>query len=306
VSMPFVKMHGCGNDFIVLRESDLIAPDATLPSDPAHWRAEPAALARRICDRHFGIGADGILVYGPRPPQADVPRLRMYYWNADGSRAEMCGNGARCVIRLAHDRAETASPLVLETDAGTHAARFIPGRELGSLPSVEIDMGAPEWSGASLPQSPPGAAQRLGVGARDLDVHAVSMGNPHAIVLVADQSALAAIPLADWGRQLSEHPAFPAGANASFVAASDGALHLRVWERGAGATLACGTATCAAYAIASRAGRIGGGRIPVHVPGGSVEVWEDADGHLWLAGPAEYVARGEIAAELWSGKPAAG
>jgi diaminopimelate epimerase len=224
----------------------------------------------------------------------------MYYWNADGSRAEMCGNGARCVVRLACDRGETAAPLRLETDAGSHAVHFIPAAKLATPASVEIDMGAPEWSGASLPRAADGGAHRLRIGDRDLEVHAVSMGNPHAIVLVADRAALETIPLAEWGRELSEHAAFPAGANASFVAQSDGALHLRVWERGAGATLACGTATCAAYAVASRARRFDGGRIRVHVPGGSVEVWEEPDGHLWLAGPAEYIASGEIASELWN------
>jgi diaminopimelate epimerase len=297
--IPFVKMHGCGNDFIVVQAAELRVPAGG--DAPGAWLLDPATLAQRVCDRHFGVGADGLLLYTPLAAGPDgTPRLRMLYWNADGSRAEMCGNGARCVVRLAFERGETASPLELETDAGTHAVRVV--QTDGAVSGVEIDMGAPDWQPAAIPvQSPePVVAGSWRVGAATFDVSAVSMGNPHAIVFLPDREALERLDLDTHGRALATDPRFPAGANASFVAPDGADLALRVWERGVGPTLACGTATCAAYAVASRLGRLGAGRVRIHVPGGEVEVWQAADGHLWLAGPAVTIATGRLSYELFA------
>lgn len=292
--IPFVKMHGCGNDFLIVREADVLEGDP----ESGRWRFDPQVLARRGCERHFGLGADGLLVYGPRPAQDGVPRVRMRYWNADGSRAAMCGNGARCVARLAVERGEVEPPLVLDTDAGPRPARVV--RRDGQIATVEIDMGPPGWEPDVVPVLAPGplVAAPLRVGERELVVTALSMGNPHAMVVVADRAALAAVRLEEEGRALSQHDVFPAGANASFVAVESGALHLRVWERGVGPTLACGTATCAAFATARRLGLLAATRAAVHVPGGTVEVNQDGAGHLWLSGPAVYIAQGSLSAEL--------
>lgn len=290
--IPFVKMHGCGNDFVVLRTSDL--ESVPLP---------PAELARRVCDRHFGIGADGLLAHAP-VRSTGASRVRMQYWNADGSRAEMCGNGARCVVRDAVERDGATTPLILATDAGEHTAEY--RIEPDGRVCVALSMGKPAWQPsevpASLPAGPPpdGAVldELLEVGGAMLPVSVVSMGNPHAVVFVPDRDALEQVALADVGRALAEHVTFPAGANASFVAMENGALHVRVWERGAGPTLACGTASCAALAVAVRSGRLAARHTTVHLPGGAVEVWQEDCGTLWLAGPAVTIAAGNLSAEL--------
>jgi diaminopimelate epimerase len=295
--IPFLKMHGCGNDFLVVRESDLCPATAAAAGAEPIWQVDPADLARRACDRHFGVGADGLLVYGPRPAREGLARLRMFYWNADGSRAEMCGNGARCVVRAAVERGEAASPLVLETDAGDRPARIRGG---GSTMVVEIDMGPAAWEPAAVPVRAGAAvvAEPLVVGTSTLEVTALSMGNPHAVVFVPDRLALVQIRIESLGRELAEHAAFPRGANASFVAVEAGALHVRVWERGAGATLACGTAACAVLAAARRTGRIAAASARVHLPGGAVEARADDREHFWLAGPAARVAEGTLSEEM--------
>jgi len=295
--IPFVKMHGCGNDFVLVREADLVSPGTAGGAAAPAWRVDIARFTAALCDRHFGLGADGLLVYGPRPAHDGMQRLRMFYWNADGSRAEMCGNGARCVVRLAWERGETAATCVLETDAGDRPARVRP--LAGHAPAVEIDMGAAVWEPERVPVRGNGPLVLVPMHAagHTVQVTAVSMGNPHAVVFVADRSALADVPLATLGAALARHAAFPEGANASFVAADADGLHLRTWERGVGATLACGTATCAATAAARRAGYLTASRTRVHQPGGTVDVWEASDGHLWMSGPAVQVAAGEITDE---------
>jgi len=292
----FTKMHGCGNDFVVMREADLAGVHTDPGADPETWRLEPSALARRVCDRRFGIGADGLLVYGPRSTHDGSEHVRMHYWNADGSRAEMCGNGARCVVRLAWERGESGAAPTLDTDAGPRPARV---RHERDDVVIEIDMGRAHWDPDVVPVRAPAPMVLVPVrlGEVELQVSAVSMGNPHAVVFVPDRDALARVPLGDWGAALSGHAIFPRGANADFAAVEAGEVHLRVWERGVGATLACGTATCATLAAARRAGFLDRTRARVHQPGGSVEVWEEADGHLWMAGPAVRVADGALTPE---------
>jgi diaminopimelate epimerase len=199
---------------------------------------------------------------------------------------------------LAFDRSEIPAALVLETDAGPRPARV--SQAGGRVTAVEIDMGPPAWDPASIPARArePVIDARVTLWGADLDVTAVSMGNPHAVVFVPDPEALHALDLSHIGRALAEHALFQRGANASFVAVDGGSLHVRTYERGVGPTLACGTATCAAFAAARRSERLRGDAAHVHVPGGTVEVRQAADGHLWLRGPAAYVAEGVLAAEL--------
>ena len=283
--MPFVKMHGCGNDFVVLRSADL---DALGLDAAAH-----ADFVRRVCDRHFGIGADGLLAYS-----GGGSNLRMAYWNRDGSRAEMCGNGARCVVRLAWERGEVGDALVLETDAGRHTARVLARSPQAAW--VEIDMGSARWdaAGIGLRDHTDWVDAPLGVGTQELRVTALAIGNPHAVVFLDDRRAVDAVDLQSTGRALAEHPLFARGANASFVAVQDAELVLRVYERGVGPTLACGSAACAALATAVRLGKLAGREAIVHLPGGDVRVRLDDAAHLWLCGPATRVLSGRLDAEI--------
>lgn len=288
--MPFVKMHGCGNDFVVLRAADLDA----LALDTAGL----AAFVQRVCDRHYGIGADGLLAYTVHGEH----RLRMVYWNRDGSRAEMCGNGARCVVRLAWERGEVRTPLVLDTDAGSHVASVLPRPP--RPPWVEIDMGAVRWDGASIGLRDPVAEwvdAPVEIGTQRWRVTALAVGNPHAVVFLPDRAALEAVDLGVTGRALAEHALFGRGANASFVIVQAGELWLRVYERGVGPTLACGSASCAALAAAVRLGALATPAATVHLPGGDVEVRQDAEQHVWLRGPATPVASGELDLEAYGG-----
>ena len=284
--IPFVKMHGCGNDFVVVRDADLDVLDL----DAATF----VRFTRLVCDRHFGIGADGLLAYGPGSSSA---RVRMRYWNRDAGRAEMCGNGARCVVRLAFERGETTSPLQLETDVGTLAASVVTEND---STVVDIGMGRVRWDPTAVGMT--GAAELvnapLRLGETELHVTALSIGNPHAVVFLDSLDALAHLSLETTGLALSTHPLFERGANASFVVVHDGDVHVRVWERGAGATLACGTASCAAVAAAARLGHLKTARAHVHLPGGTVEVRVDPEDGAWLRGPAVCVAAGTLDASL--------
>ena len=249
--MRFTKMHGLGNDFV------LVDDDVDVTHD----------LVRALCDRHFGVGADGVLSVGVRHN-----RVVMGYWNADGSEAEMCGNGLRCVARVAVDRG-LAQPGEFEVDTPAGPRRV---RVTGD---IRVDLGVPV------------IGDMIEVGGRFY--RNVSVGNPHAVVEVDD---VAAVQVADIGRDLQSH--YPSGVNVEFVRLDGAAVVMRVWERGVGETLACGSGIVAAAAVARRNG--GGDAIEVSMPGGTAQVVFE-DGGAWLVGPATYVFEGE-----WpSGEPAA-
>ena len=286
--MQFHKMEGCGNDFVVVQATAL-SPFINQPQQLQQF-------VQRVCDRHYGVGADGLLAWESDSTEERL-HIRMHYWNADGSRAEMCGNGARCVVRDAWEAAgQPHTDLLLQTDNGLRPVRIA---GTGNDCVVAVDMGPAEWQPDLVPFTAPEAAVDVAVDVPGLvyGVSALSMGNPHAIVFVEDRAALDAIDLKQVGEPLATHPRFPRGANASFVLVSTDTLHLRVWERGVGPTLACGTASCAALAAARRSGRIDALEAFVQLPGGRVHVREAADGHLWLAGPASSVAHGSLSAD---------
>lgn len=284
--IPFVKMHGCGNDFVVVRATDL--DSLGLAHDGL------AAFVRAVCERHFGIGADGLLAYGAH---ADTNRVSMRYWNRDGGAAEMCGNGARCVVRLAFERRETQSPLALETASGVLNASIA---VIDGVYQVEIRMGRVRWDadavgladGARLVEAP------LEIAGNTWSVTALSIGNPHAVVFLDSLPAWRNVELEHTGAALSQHPVFQHGANASFVYVGSDGLHVRVWERGSGATLACGTAACAVVAAAQHLQRLAAPEATVHLPGGTVWVRVDSESQVWLRGPAARVAEGTIDASL--------
>lgn len=240
--MRFTKMHGLGNDFVVLDE-------------PAEVTS---SLVRDLCDRHTGVGADGVLTVGLR---GDV--VTMGYWNADGSEAEMCGNGLRCVALHAVDRGLAEGAFTVETPAG--------------LRHVEVD----EQIRAEIGVPAVGDVVQMG----EWWFRSVDVGNPHAVTEVADP---ATAPVAEIGAKAQA--LFDHGVNVEFARFEGSTVDLRVWERGVGETLACGSGMVAAAAISRRNG--GGDQIAITVPGGSARV-EFVDGTAWLVGPAQSVFVGE-------------
>jgi len=273
--MKFTKMHGLGNDYVYV--------------DAARERVEDAAkLARVISDRHTGIGADGLILIHPSTA-ADV-RMEMY--NADGSRAEMCGNGIRCVAKYAVEHGLCAGPaLSIETDAGIRGVECT--MDGGQVSAVRVDMGEPSLNPADLPAGV--KVQRmveyaLHVDAYEFNVTCVSMGNPHAVVFVDN---LHTLDLVTAGPAVEHAPIFPRRINAHFVRvdASD-RVTVRTWERGSGATRACGTGACAVCVAGVVTGRTNR-TVTTTLPGGDLLVEWAADGHVYMTGPAVEVFTGD-------------
>lgn len=255
-------MHGVGNDFLIF--------------DPGEVEGEElAVLARRSCNRRFGVGADGILV----PVRSEEAGIRMIYLNSDGSEAEMCGNGIRCLARYARDYELVEIPegeeLTVETGSGIKRISVF---EDGSS---RVDMG------------PPVVEQELSLAGHAF--HRVSMGNPHAVAFLDSGEAVDQMDLQEIGPRVEHDPAFPAGTNVEFVHARDEhGLRMRIWERGAGETLASGTGSCA---VAVAAIHLGLARSPVEVEldGGVVRVeWAGGSETVYMTGPAEYLCEGEL------------
>lgn len=275
--VQFVKMHGAGNDFVLL---DLLRTDLT-QEPPRDW----AALARAMCDRHFGIGSDGLLLVLPSE-RADV-RMRMF--NPDGSESASCGNGIRCLGRYVHDRYGLGDPeLRVETGAGLTTITVQPGG------LVTVDMGAPIFTPAEIPTTLDGDRALdvpLEVAGSRLTVGCVSMGNPHAVTFV-EPGALDRFPLETLGPRVEHHPLFPQRTNFEVceVLAPDH-MRVRVWERGAGITLACGTGACAATVVGAVGGRISP-PVRVELPGGTLTIDWSPGGSVRMTGPAAYVFTG--------------
>jgi len=273
--LKFTKMQGLGNDFVVLdgiRQAVALTPE----------------LARRIADRHFGVGCDQILlVERPSSPAAD---FRYRIWNSDGGEVEQCGNGARCFVRFVRDQGLTAKDEIrVETASGLIAPRLEANGE------VTVDMGAPVFAPARIPFDSDSSSpvQALDVGGATLSITAVSMGNPHAVQVVEDVDAA---PVAAQGPQIEHHPRFPKRVNAGFMQVVDrGRIRLRVWERGAGETLACGTGACAAVAAGIRRGLLDT-TVAVDTRGGRLTIrWQGGDNDpVWMTGPAVTVFEGEL------------
>ena len=270
----FSKMHGAGNDFVVL---DL--RDGTPPPD--------AALASRLADRHFGIGCDQILtIEAPRSGEA-VASYRI--WNADGSASQQCGNGARCVAAwLVRDGVARGDRFRVDSPLATHEVVRLGGDR------YSIAMGVPQFDPAKIPLAGFSAAQdryTIELGGETVHFGAVSMGNPHALIEVTD---IDAAPVAVLGSALQSNGVFPQSANIGFVqiVARD-RLRLRVYERGVGETLACGSGACAAAAILIRRGTIDR-QVAVSLPGGDLRIsWPDDAAEVIMSGPAAFVFEGE-------------
>ena len=274
--MRFMKMHGTGNDFVLV---DLRTESVD----------DPAAMAVEVCRRHFGVGADGLILVGP----SETADVRMRIINADGSEAEMCGNGVRCVAKFSYEtglcRKET---LDVETGAGVKTVRLTV--EAGRVAGARVDMGEPRLRRGEVPMlgPPDGTALDEPIEVEDemLRASCLSMGNPHCVVFVED---IDSVDLGRLGPALERHPLFPERVNAHFVeVVGRDEARVKSWERGAGATLACGTgasAVCVAGFLTGRTER----SLRLHVPGGDLELEFAEDNHVCLTGPAEFVFEGE-------------
>ena len=260
--MRFTKMQGLGNDYVYLNGLDGLPED--LPE-----------LARRISDRHFGVGSDGLICICP----SQTADFKMRIFNADGSEGEMCGNGIRCLGKYVYDKGLTGKrELIVETAAGLRTLELLV--ENGRVASVRVDMGCPQV----------GEPLELMAASKSWTVTPVSMGNPHGVLFVDRPEAL---DLEGLGPQFEHHPAFPQGINTEFVACPAPArLTIRVWERGSGATLACGTGACAALAAAVVQGRTGR-QVSARLPGGVLELSWPSGGTICMTGPAEMVFEGD-------------
>ena len=277
--MRFTKMQGAGNDYVYVNCFDEPPPD------------NPAELARQISDRHFGVGGDGLILIGP----SAVADARMRMFNADGSEAEMCGNGVRCVAKYVYDHGICRNAnLRIETGRGVLPIEV--QVSAGRVVAARVDMGAPILESIRIPTTLPGdppVNAPLQVAGRTLAVTCVSMGNPHCITYVDHLDD-------DWvlgvGPQVENDPHFPQRVNAEFVEVlSPDEVRMRVWERGSGETLACGTGACAVCVAGVLTGRTQR-QILAHLPGGDLELQWAEDDRVYLTGPAVEVFSGE-----WTG-----
>lgn len=271
--MRFTKMHGLGNDFIVV--------DAT----KGEYRPTPED-ARRLCNRRTGIGADGLMLIMP----SEKAELRMLLLNSDGSAAEMCGNGIRCFAKYACEHGlSRANPIKIETPAGIKLAELT--IKEGRVAAVRVDMGEPLLDKKDIPMAGEGTCRLETIEAlgREFTVSAVNTGVPHMAVF----GEFTEEEILKYGPALERHPLFPAKVNVNFVKAEPGGISVRTWERGCGRTLACGTGSCAAAVCACMAG-LAGRRVTVRLALGELFIDWAENGHIYMTGPAEEVFEGNI------------
>ena len=280
-AIAFTKMHGAGNDFVLLDATRCVLP----PLEP---------FARRLCDRRFGVGADQVLVVRP-PGDAQRADFRMEIYNADGSQVEMCANGIRAFFKYLRDRGRIdGDEIRVETLSGVVRPRW------AGDDRVCVDMGAPILAPKKIPTTlgsgeGPVLDESLEVDGESLFASSVSMGNPHAVIEVADVEKA---PVAHLGSQIEHHPAFPNRVNVAFIQVVDrGLLRQRTWERGTGETLACGSGACAAAVSAILRGRVDA-RVVVALRGGELEIeWQGRDdpaASVFMTGPAAEVFEGHF------------
>ncbi|AWV33298.1 diaminopimelate epimerase [Paenibacillus odorifer] len=277
--MEFTKMHGLGNDFIV------VFGEQELPSNAAE-------LAVTLCNRFFGIGADG-LVYILPSARGD---FMMRIMNSDGSEAEQCGNAIRCVSKYVYDHRMVSSEQIVIETIGAGEQKVTLNVKDGVVETVTVDMGEPVLSGLQIPVSidaEPVLSQPIEADGTEFKFTAVSMGNPHCVIYVEDAVNF---DLATWGPKLEVHPLFPRKVNVEFATVLDrGRVDMRVWERGAGSTLACGTGACATL-VSSVLNDLTDRAAWISLKGGDLYIeWNEEDNHVYMTGPAEVVFTGSVA-----------
>lgn len=275
--MKFTKMHGIGNDYVYV---NCLKEKVENPSE----------LAIRVSDRHFGIGSDGLILIKP----SENADFRMAMYNADGSEGAMCGNGIRCVAKYVYDYGLTdQTSISVETKSGIKYLKLTV--ENGKVSQVKVNMGAPELTPSKIPvisDKDRVIAEPIEVDGKSYRMTCVSMGNPHAVVYLDDVKSL---DIEKIGPKFENHPCFPDRVNTEFVRVIDGhTLEMRVWERGSGETLACGTGACA-VAVSSILNGYVSGEVTVKLLGGDLKIlWDEKEGAVYMTGPAEVVFDGEI------------
>jgi len=275
--VEFIKMHGLGNDFVFLDHFSVSDEDVDYPE-----------LARKLCHRQFGIGGDGLVVVLP----SNVADARMRIFNSDGSEPEMCGNGIRCFARYVYDQGIMISdPMLVETGAGILKLNlFI---KEGQVQGVQVDMGEPILRADLIPvlgEGEPVVGQSIEVLGETYLYTAVSMGNPHCVIFVEDFSKL---DFDRVGPAIEKHPLFPRKTNVEFIQInSPKEMTMKVWERGAGPTLACGTGACAST-VAAVLNNKTERAVTVHLPGGDLFIEWGLDNRVYMTGPASYVFKGQ-------------
>lgn len=276
--MKFTKMQGCGNDYVYI---DCL-------SEAVENEKEAAVL---LSDRHFGIGADGLILI----KKGTAADFEMVMYNADGSRGAMCGNGIRCVARYVYDKGYIRSnEFTVESMGSVKHIRLLTG--VSGVEAVRVDMGAPALGAADIPVLADGERvikKAVSVGGRDFEMTCVSMGNPHAVMFIEESTS--DFELEKYGPLFENHSMFPDRVNAEFVRViNENEIEMRVWERGSGETLACGTGACASAVAAVLCGYTSGA-VTVHLLGGDLKIeWNsDESSPVYMTGPAEYVFTGE-------------
>lgn len=284
--MKFTKMHGCGNDYVYVDCTKEVIPNIS-------------ETAIRVSDRHFGIGSDGLILI----KASDVADFEMDMYNADGSRGKMCGNGIRCVAKYVYDHGLTdKTTITVNTLSGIKTLKLTV--EDGKVSKVRVNMGEPELIPAQVPvkasvlgladdRREAIVAEPLEIKGRSYDITCVSMGNPHCITFIGED--VRNFPLEAVGPVFEKHELFPERVNTEFINVIDkDHLRMRVWERGSGETLACGTGACA-VAVASYLNGFTGRSVDIELLGGHLEVvYDEKTNHVFMTGPATEVFSGEI------------
>ena len=277
--MKFTKMHGCGNDYIYVNcFTEKIE--------------EPSVIAKKVSDRHFGIGSDGLILICP----SETADFKMRMFNADGSEGKMCGNGIRCVAKYVYDNGMTDKEVItVETLSGIKTLQLAVSE--GRVQAVTVDMGSPVLTPSQIPVKCEGDRminQPVSIGGKEYYITCVSMGNPHAVLFTEEE--VTALNLEKIGPLFENHEIFPDRVNTEFIHVIDEkTIDMRVWERGSGETLACGTGACASV-VACVLNHKTEDEVLVHLLGGDLEVRYDREKNtVLLTGPAEFICTGEIA-----------
>ena len=277
--IKFSKLNGQGNDFVIIDDT---SSSINLSKDQI----------AKICHRNFGIGADGLILVR-KSTDAD---FKMDYYNQDGSVAEMCGNGIRCMARFVHDsNLSRKKELSIETLAGVK--RIFLNLDNNSVEDIRVDMGLPDFKPENIPVDITAKAvlnYKIKTNSNIFYINCVSMGNPHCVILINKGEKLSDIDLDKLGPELENHPIFPRKTNAEFVdIKNDNEISMRVWERGVGETLACGTGACAAAVCVKKLNKISGENVRINLPGGKLDImWKDEKSSVYLKGKVEHVFNG--------------
>lgn len=279
--MEFTKVHGLGNDFIIIN---------TLQESVEN----PQKLSVKLCNRYFGVGADGLVLVGP----SDKADIKMRIFNPDGSEAEMCGNAIRCVAKYTYTRGMAGKKVRVETLAGIMVPELILDGD--QIIAVQVDMGEPRLERKSIPMVGPSGrvvSENLIVDGQEFLITAVSMGNPHCVIFVPDVDK---VDLENIGPKIESNEAFPAKTNVEFVQVlNENEVKMLVWERGAGPTMACGTGACA-VTVAGILNEKHKRKIKVYLSGGTLEIhWSEADNHVYMTGAAAEVFEGTLKKEVF-------